>query len=193
MKKRTHGWFARIMIQLFGMNPPVKNSDSNAGAGGVTTPAVVNNPQPSLAPSSNVADDFAEIKKFRNSADCSKWPVTVQISNVSFRGKNITWREAKGQREKRNWNVKEGDKDINGECILLIPSRGEAGMFDYLRVEQTDKITSNLYPGHEGPGFFAPWVPTKGERCGFCIATISRDKNHAKMKERSNVVWFNWP
>lgn len=138
-------------------------------------------------------DDFAAIKKFRNSADCSKWPVTVQISNVGFRGKNITWDEAPGQREARKWNVKQGSKSVNGECILLLPSRGEAGMFDYLRVGQKDKITSNLYPGHEGPGFFAPWVPTKGEKCGFCIATISRDKNHAKMQERSNVVWFTWP
>ncbi len=146
--------------------------------------------QPKPAPKSN---DFDGIKTFRNSQDCRNWPVTVQISNVRFRGKNIQWDEAKGQREARKWNVKQGSKAVNGEAILLIPSRGEAGMFDFVRVGQTDKILSNLYPGHEGPGFFAPWVPKSGERCGFCIATISRDKNHAKMKERSNVVWFTWP
>ena len=193
MRKRTHGWFARIMIQLFGMNPPVTESDSNSGGGGVTTPVVVrDDPQPSPALSSNVADDFAEIKKFRNSADCSKWPATVQISNVRIEGNNIAWNEAKGQREARGWNVKTGRKSINGETILLIPSRGEAGMFDFLGVGQTRKILSNLQPSHEGPGFFPGWVPVKGERVGFCIATISRDRSAAKMQERSNVVWFSW-
>ena len=192
MKKRAHGLFARIMIQLFGMNPPV----------------VVNNPHPPPAPSSNntadastqsappavtSSNDFAEIKKFRNSADCSKWPATVQISNVRIEGNNIEWSEAKGQREDRGWNVKTGKKSINGETILLIPSRGEAGMFDFLGVGQTRKILSNLQPSHEGPGFFPGWVPVKGERVGFCIATISRDRSAAKMQERSNVVWFNWP
>lgn len=192
MKKRAHGLFARIMIQLFGMNPPV----------------VVNNPHPPPAPSSNntadastqsappavtSSNDFAEIKKFRNSADCSKWPATVQISNVRIEGNNIAWNEAKGQREARGWNVKTGKKSINGETILLIPSRGEAGMFDFLGVGQTRKILSNLQPSHEGPGFFPGWVPVKGERVGFCIATISRDRSAAKMQERSNVVWFNWP
>jgi hypothetical protein len=152
-------------------------------------------PQPAATTATTPAatDDFAAIKKFRNSSDCSKWPVTVQISNVRIEGKNIAWDETKGQREKRTWNVKTGKKSINGETILLIPSRGEAGMFDYLGVGQTRKTLGNLFPGHEGQGFFAPWQPTKGEKCGFCIATISRDKSATKMQERSNVLWFTWP
>lgn len=188
MKKRNSLWMA--FVKILGYVPPKPLAETVTDQDDAPDAAYA---EP--APSETVVapDDFAAIKKFRNSADCSKWPVTVQISNVGFRGKNITWDEAPGQREARKWNVKQGSKSVNGECILLIPSRGEAGMFDYLRVGQKDKITSNLYPGHEGPGFFAPWVPTRGEKCGFCIATISRDRGHAKMQERSNVVWFTWP
>lgn len=165
--------------------PPVVVPDRGEG-----TPSPV---PPSVPSVPSVANDFAGISKFRNSADCSKWPVTVQISNVGIRGGNIQWDEAAGQREARKWNEKRGKKAINGETIILIPSRGEAGMFDFLRVGQRDKILSNLKPGHEGPGFFAPWQPVKGERIGFCIATISRDKPFAKMQERSNVVWLTIP
>ena len=89
--------------------------------------------------------------------------------------------------------MKTGEKSINGEALLVIPSRGEAGMFDYLGVGQMRKILSNIKPSHEGPGFFPGWIPAKGERVGFCIATISRDPSARKMQERSNVVWFNWP
>ena len=202
MKKRTHGWFARIMIQLFGMNPPVKESNSNAGAAGGTPPVVVNNPQPSPAQSNNTPDastqsaplgvtsDFAGIVKFRNSADCRDWPVTVTVSNVEVRGGNIYWKDS--GRDGR-WNEKRGKKTVNGECLLVIPSRGEAGMFDYVAVGQKTKILSNLKPSHEGQGFFPGWQPVKGERVGFLLATISRDRGAAKMKERSNVVWFTWP
>jgi len=186
MKKRKHSWFAKIMLGLFGMNPPPKPEAPDRGE-------VAPSPSPSAPSVVPSSDDFAGITKFRNSADCSKWPVTVQISNARIEGGNIAWNEAAGQREAREWNEKRGSKVVNGECIILIPSRGEAGMFDFLRVGQTRKILSNLKPSHEGAGFFAPWQPTKGERIGFCIATISRDKPHAKMQERSNVCWLTIP
>ncbi len=137
------------------------------------------------------AADFNGLK-FRNSADCRDWKITATVSGVGFRGGNITWSEGAGSRA--GWNQKSsGGKTINGECILLIPSIGAAGMFDYARVGQREKILSNLKPSHEGPGFFPGWVPKKGERIGFCLATISRDRGAAKMQERSNVVWFEWP
>lgn len=138
------------------------------------------------------AGDFNGLK-FRNSRDCRAWPVTITISDVTVRGGNIFWTEARGQREARGWNVKTGRKSINAECVLLIPSMASAGMFDYATTTQRDKILANLKVSHEGPGFFPGWVPKKGERVGFCIATISRDPSAAKMQERSNVVWFIWP
>lgn len=161
-----------------------------------TQPSVAQQaPAPTSSPAAPapIVDDFAAITKFRNSSDCRGWPVTVQILNVRIEGKNIAWDEPKGQREARGWNAKTGKKSVNGETILLIPSRGEAGMFDYLGVGQTRKILANLVPSHEGLGFFPGWSPIKGERVGFCIATISRDRGAAKMQERSNVVWFEWP
>jgi hypothetical protein len=146
-------------------------------------------PTPAPAPAKNDFDGLA----FRNSQDCRNWPVTVQISNVRIEGNNIAWDEAKGQREARKWNVKTGKKSVNGETILLIPRVATAGMFDFLGVGQTRKTLGNIRPSSEGPGFFPGWVPQKGELVGFCIATISRDKSAARMQERSNVVWFNWP
>ncbi len=164
--------------------PPARQPERGEG-----TPSPEVRGEGTTAPSS---DDFAGLK-FRNSQDCRGWLVTVTISNVRVEGGNIAWDEAKGQREARKWNVKTGRKSINGETILLLPSISTAGMFDFLGVGQTRKILSNLKPSHEGPGFFPGWVPKTGERVGFCIATISRDKGAAKMQERSNVVWFEWP
>ena len=162
--------------------PPARPPERGEGT---PSPAIRGEGTP--APSSA---DFAGLK-FRNSQDCRGWPVTVTVSDVGFRGGNITWRESG---HTTTWNQKSSKgKTIDGECILLIPSIGAAGMFDYKRVGQREKILSNLKPSHEGPGFFPGWVPKKGERVGFCIATISRDKNAAKMQERSNVVWFSWP
>jgi len=193
MKKQS--WFSKLMLHLFGMNPPPKKQ-SDAGAVGGTPPVEVNNPPPSPAPTQPTpapnSEDFAGLT-FRNSKDCSAWPVTVAISSPEVRGGNIAWKEAAGQREARNWNEMRGSKIINGECIMLAPSMKMAGMFDYLRVGQTLKILSNLAPSHEGAGFFPGWVPKKGERVGFCIATISRNPAHTKMQERSNVCWFTWP
>ncbi len=172
------------------MTAPPKQSDGVplGEPDGAHTPPFNNTPDATVvAP----ADDFAGLK-FRNSQDCRNWKITATISDVGFRGGNITWREADGSRA--GWNQKSsGGKTINGECILLIPSIGAAGMFDYLRVGQREKILSNLKPSHEGPGFFPGWIPKKGERVGFCLATISRDRGAAKMQERSNVVWFEWP
>ena len=189
-KKQVGAWIAS--------NPQLP-TQSNAGAAGVTTPVEVSKPPLTPAPIpdpdetvlSTFSDDFAGLK-FRNSADCRNWKITASVSNVSLRGGNIVWSESEGSRA--GWNQKSsGGKTINGECILLIPSIGAAGMFDYLRVGQREKILSNLKPSHEGPGFFPGWVPKKGERVGFCLATISRDRGAAKMQERSNVVWFEWP
>lgn len=182
MKKLS--WFQKLAWKLFGMTAPPR-------------PVVVPPPAVVAAPigDTNVAatGDFEGITHFRNSADCSKWPATVQISNARIMGGNIQWDEQPGQRESRKWNEKRGSKAINGETIILIPSRGEAGMFDFLGIGQTRKILANLKPSEERAGFFAPWQPTKGERIGFCIATISRDKPFAKMQERSNVCWLTIP
>ena len=146
---------------------------------------------PITEPTPSPQDDFVGIK-FRNSADCSKWKITATVSNVSVRGGNIYWKED-GIRD-ATWNRKSSKgKTINGECLLVIPSRKEAGMFDYTRVGQREKILSNLKPSHEGEGFFPGWIPVKGEKVGFLVASISRDKGAAKMQERSNVVWFEWP
>ncbi len=154
-------------------------------------PVFVPHPSTNIPAALAHSADFTGLK-FRNSADCRDWKITASVSGVGFRGGNITWSEGAGSRA--GWNQKSsGGKTINSECILLIPSIGAAGMFDYARVGQREKILSNLAPSHEGPGFFPGWVPKKGERVGFCLATISRDRGAAKMQERSNVVWIEWP
>ena len=187
-KKQVGAWIAS--------NPQLPTESDGVPLGepdGAHTPPFNNTPDASAnsAPRGLLLDDFAGLK-FRNSADCRAWKITAVVSDVGFRGGNITWSEGAGSRA--GWNQKSsGGKTINGECILLIPSIGAAGMFDYARVGQREKILSNLKPSHEGPGFFAGWIPKKGERVGFCLATISRDRGAAKMQERSNVVWFEWP
>lgn len=156
-------------------------------------PPVVVTPQPDKPelPIVTNASDFAGITRFRNSKDCRDWPVTVTISDVAVRGGKITWRESGAPREWNRFSSK--GKTIDGECLLVIPSIGTAGMFDYKRVGQREKTLSNLVPSSHGPGFFPAWTPKKGERVGFLIATISRNAAHAKMRERSNVVWITWP
>lgn len=131
-------------------------------------------------------DDFAGITKW-GGKDTSKWPVTVEISNVGFRGGNITWSEKQGRDGRWNELSSKG-KTVNGETCLVIPSRSTAGHFDYLKKGQHDKILSNL----SGDGALGG-LPTKGERVGFYICTINRHAGAAKMQERSNVVWFTWP
>lgn len=172
-----------LIKSLFGFAKEIK--------GGVK-PHPTPEPQPTPEPEPElIQDDFAGIK-FRNSSDCSKWKITATVSNVSVRGGNIYWKED-GIRD-ATWNQKSSKgKTINGECLLVIPSRKEAGMFDYTRVGQREKILSNLKPSHEGEGFFPGWIPVKGEKVGFLVASISRDRGAAKMQERSNVVWFEWP
>jgi hypothetical protein len=174
---------------IFGFVNEIKGGVKPVPEKPIPTPTPVD-PSVEPTPTPPVQDDFAGIK-FRNSADCSKWKVTANISDVSVRGGNIYWKED-GIRDS-TWNRKGAGKIVNGESILIIPSRGEAGMFDFLRVGQRSKILSNLKVSDEGPGFFPGWIPVKGEKVGFLIATMSRDKSAAKMQERSNVVWFQWP
>lgn len=135
--------------------------------------------------------DFDKISIWKGSSR-PDWKQTVTISNIKCNGKSISWSEAKGQRD--HWNIWGSGKAVNGETNVIIPSIKAAGCFDYLGVGQTNKTTGNLlYKSSIEPGFFAPWYPRSGEIIGFYICTINRDKGNFKMKERSNVLWFNWP
>lgn len=180
--------FLQLLARIFAEKPIATRDESNAGAAGGTPPVEVNNPPPSPAPvvAENATTDFANITKFRNSRDCRAWPVTATVGSVSIRGGNIYWSEDAARDNKWNRMSSKG-KICNGEALLIIPSIGTAGMFDFLKVGQRNKILSNV------PEFFHGWVPKKGERVGFLIATISRNAAHAKMRERSNVVWIIWP
>ena len=160
------------------VTPPVPEPVTNA------PPVVTNTPPPVPVPVTNappVVDDFAGVKKW-NGADSSAWPVTVHIDSVKVIGGNIAWQG--GFERVGKWNEVNNGKCVNGETCLIF--NGVAGHFDYLGCEQTVKTLSNV------PGYFGR-MPTSGERVGFFLETINRDKGNAKMRERSNVEWVVWP
>lgn len=183
--------FLQLLARLLMPEKPIATpSEPTASPPVVVTPPQQSDGVPQGEPSGAYTppfpDDFAGITKFRNSRDCRAWPVTATVGSVSIRGGNIYWSEDAARDNKWNRMSSKG-KICNGEALLIIPSIGTAGMFDFLKVGQRNKILSNV------PEFFHGWVPKKGERVGFLIATISRNAAHAKMRERSNVVWITWP
>ena len=143
-------------------------------------------PVKEVEPVKVITPDFEGITKYKNARDARAWPVTSMISNVKVKGQNVFWSEDTSRDLRWNEFSTKG-KNCNGEIGIVIPSRGEAGMFDFLRKGQRNKIMSNLAE------FFHGWTPVKGERVGFFIMTISRNHAAAKMQERSNVVWITWP
>lgn len=164
MKKRTHGWFARIMIQLFGMNPPVVNTS----------------PQPSPAPSNStppaVADsrDAIDISKARTISKYVKnvpaMPIVTRLFDVNTGHDRVTFNY-----DKVNWK---SDGTIDGR-IAVIWYEGEQliiGEFDGKRPNQKMKGLENIHGGY---------IQGKQPKAGQEVWFVIYDKLG---RERSNVA-----
>jgi len=177
--------FACLLLTVIftSCEPPTfleSSSGSSSSSGGGSTAGTTNNTSQGSVPAGSVpASDLQGYTWLH--ANVSGWPQTATL-RASVSGSTIRLNYDKA-------NVWPGVQNVNASAWVLFSYQGKnyASTFDYLRPGQTTKHS----------GFYIPvagtrWQPSSGERVGFMVSGLARDRRR-NVLERSNVDWLTWP
>ncbi len=126
-------------------------------------------------------------------ADVSGWPVTTQITSVTFSSGQIRFPFDAANR----WTVRTDagtTTPVIGNPWIVFEYQGQwyAGTWEWLRPGQTSKPMRVVDGAHiKRAPIPTSWRPKSGQRVGIMVSTHARSRVFDR--ERSNLVWTVWP
>ena len=124
-------------------------------------------------------------------ADVSGWKETGNLSSVKVSGGMITLNYDKA----RSWPGKNhAGANVNANPWIFVYRDGTwyAGTWEWLRHGQTSKSVRSVNGDHIKKSPLNSFSPRSGERYGFMVSGLARDKAR-NVRERTNVVMYTWP
>jgi len=119
------------------------------------------------------------------------WAVTSELRSVNVDSSFIHLDHSKAA----EWPGKNiNGTELAGNPWIFIQKDGQwyAATWEWLRPGQTRKNRSAVNGDHIKQNPFWDWSPVAGETYGFMVSGLARDGNR-NVKERSNIVMFEWP
>lgn len=179
--------------------PETGQAEPEAAQEGPTTATEVKTEEPSEPESSAQEDEPSDGNSVPSNlsgvhwlhADVSGWKETGNLRSVKVSGGMIALNYDKS----RSWPGKNhAGAFVNANPWIFVYRDGTwyAGTWEWLRHGQTSKSVRSVNGDHIKKSPLNSFSPRSGERYGFMVSGLARDKAR-NVQERTNVVMYTWP